>query len=113
MPTRRSKKRTTKKKAGKKLLGVEMKDVLMAQKALRAINHPIRRKIITLVQKYQPVTVTRLFTLLKLDQSFVSQYLMILRLERYVYSKKVGRQMFYFVNGARFRQVAKLVKRFR
>lgn len=94
-------------------IGINLADVAMAQKALRAINHPLRRRIMLLIKKNQPVTVTQIFTGLKLDQSFVSQYLMILRAEGFVNARKVGRQVFYFINYKRFGKIARLVRQFK
>ena len=60
----------------------------------RAINNPVRRKIMEIISK-KPTDVTSLFIALRMDQSAVSQQLAILRRARWVIAQRDGKKIIY------------------
>ena len=62
---------------------------------LRAINHPLRLKIIELLEINKKMTVTQIFTSLNLEQAVASQHLAILRKAGFVDTKKESKYMYY------------------
>ncbi|HEV7329575.1 MAG TPA: metalloregulator ArsR/SmtB family transcription factor [Flavisolibacter sp.] len=75
-------------------------DTHLLQKAAlvyRAINHPIRLKILRHLHQEGRSSVTPIYTSLKLLQSVASQQLAILRRAGLVETEKVGKQVYYSV----------------
>lgn len=87
-------------------------DSLKLKKAalvLRALNHPLRQKIIRTVHLKQPVNVTELYKTLKLEQSVASQHLGILRKAGFVVPARDGRVIYYSVNYTRMQELNSLI----
>ena len=85
-------------------------DVISLKKAalvLRAINHPLRQKMLRLIFKQGQLTVTEIFTKLRLEQSVASIHLGILRKAGFVSSIRNGTNIFYSLN---YRNLQKLHK---
>jgi DNA-binding transcriptional ArsR family regulator len=76
---------------------------------LRALNHPLRQKILKLVHQKQSVNVTELYKTLKLEQSVASQHLGILRKAGFVMPSRDGRIIHYSVNYQRVEELNALV----
>lgn len=72
-----------------------MADIKKATRTLRAVNHPLRRKIIHLLDKNEQLNVGELHTRLKIRQSICSSHLAILRKEGIISSKSVGKLRYY------------------
>ena len=72
---------------------------------IRAINHPLRQQIMTLIHKEGRITVTQLYIRLRLEQSVVSQHLAILRKSGFVLTQREGKFIYYKVNDARLQHV--------
>lgn len=73
---------------------------------LRAVNHPLRRQFLHLLQ--QPRTVTELYTALNIEQSVASQHLGILRQAGLVIAHRQGKFVYYVTNLQRLEQVQTL-----
>ena len=58
---------------------------------LRAVNHKLRQKIITLLEDNNEMTVTKIYVKLRLEQSVASQHLAILRRAGIVHTKREGK----------------------
>lgn len=72
---------------------------------LRAINHPLRQKIMKLIHQNGKMAVTDIYVKMKLEQSVASQHLSILRKEGFVISERDQRFIFYSLNYQRINEV--------
>jgi DNA-binding transcriptional ArsR family regulator len=77
---------------------------------LRAINHPLRKKLVTMLEEKRKLTVTEIYSMLKIEQSVASQHLAILRRADIVTTKREGKFIFYGVNKKRIAEVTDLVE---
>jgi DNA-binding transcriptional ArsR family regulator len=75
----------------------------------RALNHKLRQQILLLLLEHKQLTVTELFTHLRLEQSVASQHLATLRRTGFVATKKEGKYVWYMLNPERLAQVEKAV----
>lgn len=74
----------------------------------RALNHPLRQKILTILT-VNPKTVTELYEALFLEQSVVSQHLAILRRTGFVKTKKQGKFVWYLIQENRIKQIKEVL----
>lgn len=87
-------------------------DTIKLKKAalvLRALNHPLRQKILKTVHQKQSMNVTELYKTLKLEQSVASQHLGILRKAGFVSPERNGRIIHYTVNYQRMEELNTLI----
>src|ERR1700741_4315262 len=77
---------------------------------LRAINHPLRKKMITMLEEKRKMTVTEVYDLLKIEQAVASQHLAILHRADIVSTKREGKFIFYSVNKRRIGEITALVE---
>ncbi len=80
-----------------------------AAMVLRAINHPLRQKMIELIDKEGSINVTKIYVKLRLEQSVASQHLAILRNEGFVNAERDGKFIYYSVNKDRISEVAEMI----
>jgi DNA-binding transcriptional ArsR family regulator len=71
----------------------------------RALNHPLRQKILTLLIEKRQLNVTELYESLLLEQSVASQHLAILRRTGFVKTKKEGKYVWYTLQENRLDQI--------
>jgi len=71
----------------------------------RALNHPLRQKILTLLIEKRQLNVTELYESLLLEQSVASQHLAILRRTGFVKTKKEGKYVWYTLQESRLEQI--------
>lgn len=69
-----------------------------ARDKISALNHPIRSKILALIEQKVTVNVTEIYKSLKLEQSVTSQHLRTLREANLVLSKRRGKEIIYSIN---------------
>lgn len=93
---------------GKGKVTVNMTTIKRAALSLRAINHPLRKKLLELIDTKGKVPVTELYGKLKIEQSVCSQHLAILRRAHVVSTKRDGKKIYYSVNGTRISEIAAL-----
>jgi len=74
----------------------------------RAINHPLRQKMLQLLHKKERMPVTDVYVKLKLEQSVASQHLAILRRARLVQTERESKQIFYSVNYEQLHELHKI-----
>lgn len=74
----------------------------------RAINHPLRQKILQLIHTKGKITVTELYKKLHLEQSVTSQHLAVMRRTGFVNTERKERFIFYSVNYERLNEVRRL-----
>jgi DNA-binding transcriptional ArsR family regulator len=92
-------------------LNIEVLPIKKAALVFRAVNHELRQDIMQLIHDNSTLTVTQIYTRLKLEQSVASQHLAILRRVGFVNTKRDGKQVFYSVNYARLADVTEEAKK--
>ena len=73
--------------------------------ALRTINHLLRQQILKFIHEKQRITVTKIHTKFRIEQSVASEHLALLRKENFVRTERDGRFIFYSVNYERLKKV--------
>lgn len=94
----------------KKELKVELITLKKADLTIRALNHKLRLQIIRLLQDKGEMTVTEIYSKLKLEQSVASQHLAILRRAGIVNTRRDGKFIFYTLNAARIEEIFNISK---
>ena len=61
---------------------------------LRSINHKLRQDILKLIDAQENITVTEVYTTLKIEQSVASQHLALMRKAGIVVTRKEGKYIF-------------------
>jgi len=79
-------------------------DFQKAAEIIRSVNHPLRQSIIKLIRN-KALTVTQIYTALKMEQSVVSQHLKILRDVDVVSRQRDGKFIKYLANTERLEQI--------
>jgi ArsR family transcriptional regulator, virulence genes transcriptional regulator len=81
-------------------LKTEEKEILKRAKLkIRALNHPLREKMLALIQgNSNKMNVTEIYVKLRIEQSVASQHLAILRKEGLVKTERNGKIINYSVN---------------
>ena len=64
----------------------------------RAINHDLRHKMLQLMHQKERISVTDLYTTLRLEQSVASQHLGVLRKAELVRAEREGKHVYYAVS---------------
>ncbi|HET7896115.1 MAG TPA: metalloregulator ArsR/SmtB family transcription factor, partial [Flavisolibacter sp.] len=88
-------------------------DAMQLKKAalhLRAVNHPLRQQIISLLHKNGQLMVTTIYVKLRIEQSVASQHLAVLRRAKLVSAEREGKKIFYQVNYNNLERLQKLAK---
>ena len=78
---------------------------------LRAINHPLRKEIMELIEEKKQMTVTEIYIKLRLEQSVASQHLAILRRADVLTTERDGKFIYYSINSKRMDEIAALVEK--
>jgi DNA-binding transcriptional ArsR family regulator len=78
----------------------EEREILkIAKSKIRALYHPLREKIIALIDSNKnEMNVTEIYVRLRIEQSVASQHLAILRNENFVTARRDGKTIYYSVN---------------
>lgn len=76
---------------------------------LRAVNHPLRKEMIQLLEQNGRMTVTELYIKLRLEQSVASQHLAILRKSGVLNTIREGKFIYYLVNKDRIEEISGLI----
>lgn len=79
--------------------------------SFRAINHKTRKNILQLLDQKGELSVTDIYTWLRLEQSRASAYLGMMRQANLVQIRPQGKQHFYSVNYEQIRMMEELSKR--
>lgn len=88
---------------------IDYKSLKMAADVLRAINHPLRQRIVDLIDENGPLNVTEVYIKLRVEQSVASQHLGLLRDAGFLSTFKKGKYVYYKVNYERFREITESV----
>ncbi|MCB9287731.1 MAG: winged helix-turn-helix transcriptional regulator [Lewinellaceae bacterium] len=78
--------------------------------ALRAIAHPIRLAIISILRNGAPMSVTDIHERLQIEQAAASHHLKILRFNGIVQAKREGRYIYYLISDDTYPQILELLK---
>lgn len=96
--------------SGKEQIKLDYVVLKKAAMALRAINHKLRQTMVTLLDSSKRLTVTEIYTKLRLEQSVASQHLAILRRSGIVKTEREGKFIFYSVNKPRIAEISRLIE---
>lgn len=91
-------------------MNIDVHGLKKAALILRAINHTLRQQILKLINDRKRLTVTEIYTRLRLEQSVASQHLAILRKAGYVITERDGKFIYYTVNKDRIEEVNSIIK---
>ena len=87
-------------------------DIKKANNVLRAINHPLRKRILQFLEEKQQASVTEIYCAFGLEQSVASQHLKILRESNIVVTERKGRVILYKANYNHLSKLEKIVSEF-
>lgn len=82
-----------------------IKEVKAAADVLRAVNHDLRREILSLLDSRGKLTVTDIWTTLAIEQSVCSSQLTILRRAKVVAVERAAKFKYYYVDHARLQEI--------
>lgn len=91
-------------------VGLDLAKLKIARNVLRALNHQLRQRILSLLDEQGELNVTRLYVILRLEQSVVSQHLVILLKAGLVHIRRSGRFIFYSINYEAIGKINRLTK---
>lgn len=77
---------------------------------LRAVNHPLRQRIMELIETEEKVNVTKIYVALRLEQSVASQHLSILRKSGFVMTHREGKFIYYSINKDKVKMANQLIE---
>lgn len=77
---------------------------------LRAINHPLRKEILQIIEQRKRITVTELYTRLRIEQSLASQQLGLLRKAGALETSRDGKFIYYSINTRRLGEIANFIE---
>src|SRR5438309_2109518 len=89
----------------KEQLSVDYSVISKASLVLRALNHKLRQQIMNLIDKKKEITVTEIYSKLKLEQSATSAHLAVLRRANLVLTRREGQSIIYRLNYVRIREI--------
>lgn len=88
---------------------LEYNSLRKAVMIMRSINHKLRQQIIQLLEENTRMTVTEIYIKMRLEQSVASQHLAILRRAGIVNSNRDGKNIYYFLNKERLKEISNMV----
>ncbi len=88
--------------------GMNYDAVRKAAAVLRAVNHPIRQRVLRLLDDNQRVNATDIGVRMRLEKAITSQHLRILRDADAVTTRREGKEIYYGLNASRLAQIAAL-----
>ena len=91
------------------LYSLDVYNVKKASLILRAINHDLRQIIIKTIYQNKKISVTELYSSLRIEQSVASQHLALLRRAEIVTTIREGKFIYYSLNFPRINEIEKLV----
>ena len=92
-----------------RIKNLNINDLESSVLTLRAVNHELRQKIISLLLEKDNMTVTQIYIKLRVEQSVASQHLAILRKASLLRTERDGKFIYYSVNHGILDQISVLV----
>lgn len=83
-----------------------------AWNVIRAIKHPLRHQMMSIMREQGKIIVTDLFIKMRLEQSVVSQHLAILRRAGVLTTKRDGKFIYYSLNETKILEINNLIEKF-
>lgn len=99
-------------KRSKEDLVIDVPGIKKAAALVRALNHPVRQRILKVIRSEGSIAVRPLYRKLNLMQCVASQQLGILRQAGLVTGRREGKYILYSVNRERFHQFALALEQF-
>ena len=90
---------------------IDIKKLEEAASRLRAIAHPMRIAIISLLENNAKLNVTEIYAKLKIEQAAASHHLNILKNKGVLSSKRAGKQTFYFLKNEALIQIINCINK--
>ncbi len=84
----------------------------LASGKLRALTHPLRLKILELIDHHEKISLEKLFTLTKIEQSIAFQHLRVLKTANIVSSERDGHFIYYKINYPEIYKITKVINQF-
>ena len=97
-------------RSGGKTLKIENKKLCFTASVFRAVNHPLRQRMLALLDEQKKISLIEVQRRLKLVQSVASHHLVILSKAGVVKTTREGKYNFYLINRQRMAQVAKITE---
>lgn len=95
---------------GKEQIILDYEKLRKSVLVLRAANHEIRQKIISLLSEKEKLTVTKIYIALRVEQSVASQHLAILRRAGIVDTTREGKFIHYSLNQTKLESLGSFVE---
>lgn len=70
----------------------------ITSKKFRAVSHPMRMTILSMLTEAPKLNVTSIYTKLKIDQPSASAHLKLLKLSGILNAKREGKEIYYSIN---------------
>lgn len=83
----------------------------MASNKLKAMAHPMRIAIIDLLMENKKLSVTEIYTLLKLEQAAASHHLNILKSKNVLIAKREGKKIFYSLKNSGLSEIIECINK--
>lgn len=96
-------------KSGNETVALDLERLRKVHLILRVVIHPVRKQIIDLLNELHKMTVTELYTKLRLEQSVASQHLAVLRKTGIVKAHRNGKFIYYTLNPEKVEQIKKMI----
>ena len=84
-------------------------EIKKVKEVFHAITHPLRKRILQLLEEKQQATVTDIYVYLRIEQSVASFHLRILRDAKFVATDRKGKSIFYKPNYINLTKLEKIV----
>jgi len=85
-------------------------EVAKAAKIIRAVKHPLRQRILNVLNEHEDISVTALYRELGIVQAVASQSLGIMRKEKIVVAKRDRHLMRYSINPGQIKAISAFTK---
>lgn len=92
-----------------KFLDLDFIELRKAVLVLRSLNHKLRQRLLHFIYKSKKVTISDIYTSLKIDQSIASQHVAILRRAGIVTSEREGKYIYYSIDPQKINDVANAI----
>lgn len=76
---------------------------------LKAINHPLRQRILALIEEREMINVTKLYVELRIEQSVASQHLSVLRNLKIIKATRSGKYTYYSINQKNLQKINQMI----
>ncbi|MFI5202959.1 MAG: ArsR/SmtB family transcription factor [Flavobacteriales bacterium] len=89
----------------------EIRLLINAAEMMKAVAHPVRMQIISLLQKNKNLSVSRLQEILNIEQAIVSQHLAVMKKKGVLVCRREGKNAFYSIKNPLLTRIVDDVKK--